>query len=344
VSFNVQFLAMPDAAARGQVASTLIERLATLPGVQAAGAATGFPTVTPQRATRVAVEGRTLTAGEDFTYFIAATPGYFSALQTPIIQGRAIESSDRAGGEPIVVINRALASQVFPAGDAVGHRLRIINPEQSPAWRTIVGVVGDVKYRGLDETTPATVYTPFVQTPFMWLYVMVRTPGRLDALASTLRTAVPAVDPSLAAANVRPMTDVIAQGISGPRFNMLLVSGFAALALLLSSIGLYGVIAYSVAQRQQEIGVRMALGAARADILRLVLGEGIVIAVGGIGLGIAGAIVSSRLMSGLLVGVSARDPLTFAAVTVILLVVALAASYTPARRATRVEPFLALRE
>jgi putative ABC transport system permease protein len=140
------------------------------------------------------------------------------------------------------------------------------------------------------------------------------------------------------------MTDVISQGISGPRFNMLLVSGFAALALLLSSIGIYGVIAYSVAQRHQEIGVRMALGAGRSDILRLVLGEGIAIALGGVGLGIAGSIAVSRVMSGLLVGVSARDPLTFVVGTVILLLVALVASYTPARRATRVEPFLALRD
>jgi len=178
----------------------------------------------------------------------------------------------------------------------------------------------------------------------MWLYVMVRTPGTFHALISTLRAAVPSVDPSLTAANVRPMTDVISQGISGPRFNMLLVSGFAALALLLSSIGIYGVIAYSVAQRHQEIGVRMALGAGRSDILRLVLGEGIAIALGGAGLGIAGSIAASKVMSGLLVGVSARDPLTFAVGTVILLLVALVASYTPARRATRVEPFLALRD
>ena len=344
LSFNVQFIALPNAASREQVASTLIDRLTQVPGVEAAGAATGFPTVTPQRGTRFAIDGRTLTAGEDSAYFIAATPGYFKTLRAPVLQGRPLEAGDRNGSEPVVVINRAFASQLFPSGDAVGHRLRIINPDQSPEWRTIVGVVGDVKYRGLDEDTPPTLYTPFAQTPFMWLYVMVRTPGRLDALATTIRSLVPAVEPSLTAGNIRPMADVIAQGISAPRFNMLLVSAFAGLALLLSSIGIYGVIAYSVAQRNQEIGVRMALGAGRADILRLVLHEGLVIALGGIALGLAGSFALGRVMTGLLVGVSARDPLTFVLGTVLLLFVALVASYTPALRAANVEPMAALRE
>ncbi len=343
LSFNVQFISLPDVAARGQVAATLIDRLSHVPGVEAAGAATGFPSVTAQRGTRFAIDGRTLTADEDSAYFIAATPGYFNALRAPVLQGRAIDATDRAGGEPIAVINRTFASQFFPAGDAVGHRLRIINPEQSAEWRTIVGVVGDIKYRGLHEDTPPTLYTPFAQTPFMWLYVMVRTPGRLDSLSATLRSLVPAVEPSLTAGNIRPMTDVIAQGISGPRFNMLLVSAFAGLALLLSSIGIYGVIAYSVAQRSQEIGVRMALGAARGDILRLVIREGVVIALGGIALGLVGSFALGRVMTGLLVGVSARDPLTFAVGAVALFVIALLAGYAPALRASRIAPSDALR-
>ncbi len=343
LSFNVQFISLPDVSARSQVAATLIDRLTQVPGVEAAGAATGFPTVTPQRGVRFAIDGRTLTADEDSGYFIAATPGYFQALRAPILQGRTIDATDRAGGEAVVVINRAFAAQFFPADDAIGHRIRIINPEQSAEWRRIVGVVGDIKYRGLDEATPPTLYTPFAQTPLMWLYVMVRTPGRLDALSATLRSLVPAVEPSLTAGNIRPMSDVIAQGISGPRFNMLLVSAFAGLALLLASIGIYGVIAYSVAQRQQEIGVRMALGAARRDILRLVLRDGIAIAAGGVALGLAGSFALSRVMSGLLVGVSARDPLTFGVGALALFAIALFASYAPALRASRVEPSVALR-
>jgi len=344
VSFNAQFISLPASADRGQVGTALIERIAQIPGVEAVGASTGFPTVTPQRTTRFAIDGRTLSSDQNTAYFIAATPGYFDALRTPIRQGRAIEATDRAGAAPVVVINRALASQLFPAGDALGHRLRIINPEQSSDWRTIVGVVGDIKYRGLDEETPPTLYTPFSQTPFMWLYVMVRTPGTLESIASSLRTAVPAVEPSLAAANIRPMRDVIAQGVSTPRFNMMLVSAFAMIALLLSSIGIYGVVAYSVTQRHHEIGVRMALGATRRDVLRLVISDGILIGLIGVVLGLGGALALSRVMSGLLVGISVHDPLTFTAGAALLLLVTLSATYAPALRAARTEPVTALRE
>ena len=343
-SFNVQFIALPDTASRVQVARALVDALAQLPGVEAAGAATGFPPVTPQRGTRFAVDGRTLSADQDRAYFIAATPGYFTALRTPVLKGRAIDDHDTAGGSPVVVINRTLASQLYPNEEAVGHRLKIVNPEQSPEWRTIVGVVGDIKYRGLDEEPQPTLYTPFAQTPFMWLYVMVRSPGSVESMVRTLRASVPSVHPSLTAGNIRPMPDVIAQSVAEPRFNMILVSAFAALALLLASIGIYGVIAYSVAQRTHEIGVRMALGAARPDVLRLVLFEGVGIALAGVALGLAGAVALARVMAGLLVGISPRDPLTFAAGAVLLMAVAVVASSVPALRAARVEPMTALRE
>ena len=192
LSFNVQLVSLPDEASRAQVATALIDRLSQLPGVEAAGAATGFPPVTPQRGTRFAVEGQTLTADQDGAYFIAATPGYFRALRTPVLRGRAVDEHDTAAGAAVVVINRTLERQLFPNQDAVGHRLKIVNPEQSSGWRTIVGVVGDVKYRGLDEETQPTLYTPFAQTPFMWLYVMVRAPAerRVDGADAARRRAV----------------------------------------------------------------------------------------------------------------------------------------------------------
>jgi len=343
VSFNVQFVSLPDDASRAQAAGLLMDRLVELPGVEAAGAATGFPAVTPQRGTRFAVEGRTLTAEEDGAYFLAATPGYFEALRAPILQGRAIDRRDIAGGPPVVVVSRMLANQLFAGQDAVGHRLKLINPEQSSEWRTIVGVVGDVKYRGLDQDSQPAIYTPFAQTPFLWLYVMVRATGPIEPLMRSLRTIVPAVSPVLTAGNLRPMTDVIAQSVAEPRFQMVLVSSFAVLALVLSAIGIYGVLAYSVAQRTHEIGVRMALGAGGHDVMRLVLGEGLTLAVAGVALGLAGAAALTRLMSGLLFGITARDPLTFAGGAAALLAVAALACYIPARRATRVEPIAALR-
>ena len=343
-SFNVQMIQLPDDGARAEAASQLIERLSQVPGIEAVGAATGLAAVTPQRGTRFAVEGRTLTSSQDTALFIAATPGYFRALQTAVLQGRPIDVTDVRKGERVVVLNRTLAQQLFPKGDAVGHRLKIVNPEQSADWRTIVGVVADVDYAGIQEEPRPAIYTPFVQTPFLWLYVMVRTPARLDAILPVLRAAVPAVNPTLVAGDVRAMTDVLSLTVAEPRFNMLLVSAFAGLALVLSAIGIYGVIAYSVAQRTHEIGVRMALGARTSDVRRLVVREGAGVGAAGVALGLIAAGLLARLMAGLLFGIAPRDPITFAAGAALLLSIALAASYVPARRASRVEPVTALRE
>lgn len=343
VTFNVQFITLRDVASRVQAASQLIERLSQAPGIEAAGAATGLPVVTPQRGTRFALEGRTLNADEDGAYFIAVMPGYFDALKTPVMRGRAIDGRDSAAGSPVALINDTLARQLFPGQDPVGRRLTLVNPEQSPEWRTIVGVVGDVKYRGLNEEPQPTIYTPFVQTPMLWLYVMVRTPAPLSATTTTLRSLVPGVQPTLTAANIRPMDDVISQSVATPRLNMLLLAVFAGLALALSAIGIYGVVAYSVAQRTHEIGVRVAIGADRMDVVRLVLTEAVVIAGAGVAVGVLAAVMLSDVMRSLLFGITPRDPLTFAACGVTLLVVALVASAIPALRATRVEPVRALR-
>jgi putative ABC transport system permease protein len=302
-----------------------------------------MPAVTPQRGTRFEVDGRQLTPADDGAYLIAATPGFFAAVGTPVRRGRAFERTDVAGAQPVVVINRALADRVFPGADPVGRRLRIVNPEYSGDWRTIVGVVGDVRYRGLDEDVQPTVYASFDQTPFLWLYVMVRHSGDATALARSVRSVVRAVDPSLSGANVRPMTEVVRSSVEQPRVSMLLVSSFAVLALLIAAVGIYGVISYSVSQRTQEIGVRMAVGADRRSVMSLVINDGLLIALVGVAIGVAAAIAGARRMSGLLVDVTAHDPMAFGVAAALLVVVAVAASYIPARRATRVDPLTALR-
>ena len=241
------------------------------------------------------------------------------------------------------MINRALADDIFPGVDPVGRRLRILNPEYPNDWRTIVGVVGNVRYRGLDDDVQPTVYTSFEQTPFLWLYVMVRSSGDATALARSIRGVVREVDPAMSAANVRPLTDVVWSSVEEPRVSMLLLSGFAVLALILAAVGIYGVIGYSVSQRTQEIGVRMAVGADRRSVMVMVIREGLLMALAGVAIGVGLALAAAARMSDLLVDVTAHDPLAFAGAATLLVGVAVAASYIPARRATKVDPLTALR-
>ena len=339
-SFNVQFVSKPDGPSGVHAAERVLERVGSLPGVSHVGAATGFPPVTAQRGTRFEIEGRTLLPDESRGLFIAATPGFFRTLSTAVRRGRAIERTDVAASPAVVLINETLATALFPSQDPIGKRLRLINPEQSNEWRTIVGVVDDIKYQGLDSDSAATVYTPFAQTPFLWLYFMVR---GSQGQAAAIRQAVASADPDLTAANVRPMEEVVAGTVAEPRFQTLLVASFAALALGLAAIGIYGVIAYSVAQRGHEIGIRMALGANAREVLALVLREGLRLSVVGVVLGLAGSAALTRLMTSLLVGVTPRDPFAFAAAGSVLIIVATVACYVPARRALRVDPIIALR-
>ena len=342
LSFNLAMVKLSDAGARAHAATALMDRLSQLPGVEAAGASTGMPAVTPQRGTRFEIADRQLTPEEDGAYFVAATPDYFRAVRTPVLRGRAFERTDTAGAQPVVVVNRALADAVFPGVDPVGRRLRILNPEYPNDWRTIVGVVGDVRYRGLEDDVPPTVYTSFEQTPFLWLYVMVRSTGDPTALARSLRGVVRSVDPALSAASIRQLTDVVWSSVEEPRVSMLLLSGFAVLALILAAVGIYGVIGYSVSQRTQEIGVRMAVGADRRSVMLLVIREGLVMALAGVAIGVGLALAVAGRMSELLVDVTARDPIAFAGAATLLVSVAVIASYIPARRATRVDPLAAL--
>jgi putative ABC transport system permease protein len=343
ISFNVQLIKLPDDPARARVSTLLMDRLSTLPGVDVVGAGTALPPATPQRGTRLAIEGRELTPGESSAIFIAATPDYFRATRTPVLQGRTFARTDTASGEPVVVINRALAETLFPGQDAVGRRMRILNPEHASDWRTIAGVVGNVKYTGLESDMLPTVYTPFEQTPFLWMYVMVRTAGDPTAVTRSIRSVVREVEPSLTAANIRPMTAVVSDTVSQRRFDMLLVSTFAVLALTLAAIGIYGVIAYSVSQRTHEIGLRMALGADRGRVIGLVLG-GAFSRVGiGLALGAPLAVGAGYLLSAQLYGVSFWDPVALSVAAGALAFAAFVASVVPASRAAALAPMIALR-
>jgi putative ABC transport system permease protein len=328
---------------RGALAAQIVERVGQIPGVAAVGGATGLPPVTPQRSTAFEVEGREPSAQEERAFFIAATPGYFQALRTTVVDGRTFDERDVDGAPEVVLVNRTLARRLFGETPAVGRRLKLRNPEQGDAWRTIVGVVADVRYAGLDDPGGACIYTPFAQTPFFWTYLMVRTTGAPRSVESSVRAAVSSVDPLIEVAELATMDDVIAGSVAQPRFNVVLISSFAGLALVLAAVGIYGVISYSAGQRTREIGVRMALGASRTDVLRLVTVEGLRMAVLGVALGLLAAAAASRLLQQLLFEVGTTDGATYAGAGAVLLVIALFASAVPALRASRLAPMAALR-
>jgi putative ABC transport system permease protein len=243
----------------------------------------------------------------------------------------------------VLIISQSLARRYWPNGDAIGKRLKWGPAESNDVWLTIVGVVGDVKQSTLEvETTPHT-YEPFLQNTGSSLNVAIRASGEPASLSSALRSTVWTVDPQLAVAQIQTMDQVISESTTPRRFNLFLLAGFASLALILSAVGIYGVIAYSVVRRVHEIGVRMALGAQRRDVMRLVVGQGVLLLGIGVLVGILGTLALTRSLESFLYGIRATDPVTFACVVAILAGVALVACYIPARRATKVDPMIALR-
>ncbi len=340
---NLQLVAFKDPRRRADLAREVIDRVSQIPGVQAAGGGTALPPINAQRATRFTTQGASNDGSLPAAYFIAASPGYFRALGTPPVEGRDFSDRDDEGAAKVLIISRGLARDLFPNESAIGKRLKLVNSELSDEWREIVGVVGDVRYSGLDDTDVSAIYTPFEQTPFMWSNLMIRTGVPPQTLIQSVRGAIASVNSSLQPANFLTMEQLVSDSVARPRFNTVLLAAFAALALALAAVGIYGVIAYSVSRRAHEIGVRMALGARKGDVIRLILMQGMTPAIIGAALGLAGAWAATRLMSGLLFEVSAIDPATFAVITLTLMAVALLACYIPARRATKVDPMVALR-
>ena len=342
----------PDAARTSTFFASLLERVRAQQGVMAAGAVAGLPLTSGRGDINFQIEGRPVVRGPGSPRadWQVVTPGYFEAIGMRLQRGRPIEITDREGTPGVVVINEATARTFWPAGDALGARFTL-GGGAGPGVVTVIGIVGDVRQASLSADVQPEIYLAHTQfrfwgagaRPLRSLTLVARTTADPAPLGATLRREIAALDPALPLGELRTMEEVRGASLSGPRFLMLLIASFSAVALLVALIGVYGVMAYSVSQRQREIGVRVALGAAPRSVVGLVLRQGMVPAVAGIALGLAGGLAISRVLRTLLFQVTPGDPTTAIAVSSIVAVVALVACYLPARRAAGVDPVGALR-
>lgn len=323
-------------------------RVRQLPGVVSAGAVAALPLAEQVGDWGIDIEGRERAEGERFFgYLQVATPGYHESLRVGLAEGRLLRDADRVGSVPVVVINRSMADLFWPGGEAIGNRIRIRGFEGE--WFTIVGVVADARHNEILQERRPEMFFPHAQLPMALggtvpaMTLTARTAGDPMALAPAVREEIRAIDPRLPVASVRPMDEVVSEALAQPRFTTFLLAVFAGIALLLGVIGIYGVVAYAVARRIPEFGIRMALGADRARILAMTIRQGLGLVAVGLLLGMFGALGASRLLAGMLYGVAATDPLTLAAVPLLLALVTVLASWIPARRAARVDPVEALR-
>jgi putative ABC transport system permease protein len=323
----------------------LVERVSSLPGVESAGTIDALPFTNDGSTQPVAIEGRPAVefAMQPEVAVRTISPGYLRALRIPLLAGRDFSETDTLESPGAIVISESTAREFWPNENPIGKRLTLsFYPEKV---REVIGVAGDVKFRGPDSRKSlATVYVPLAQITFWNQAMVVRTARDPASSASAMAAAVHQQDPDQPLSDVRTMDDILADSLSQQRFSMLLLASFAGLALVLAAVGIYSVLAYAVRQRQREIGIRLALGAQLNDVLRMVVAEGMRPALIGVALGLAGAFVLKRTISSLIFGVSESDPLTFLCVSVLLAMVALVASIIPAYRATKVDPMRALRE
>ncbi|HST20858.1 MAG TPA: ABC transporter permease, partial [Blastocatellia bacterium] len=319
------------------------ERIKNLPGVVSVGATT-TPALKGYRWTGdMTIEGR---SPEDYAREIRhkeITNDYFRAIGIPLVSGRFFDQSDNDKGLQSVIVNESLARQYFSGEDPIGKRVKFGKPESNSPWEVIVGVVGNEKQDSLGKDVKPEVYKSHLQDAQSEMTFVMRTAVDPRSLVDAVRSEIRAMDKDLPPFDIKTMNDLLYTSVARERFTMLLLAIFAGLALVLAGIGIYGVINYSVARRTHEIGIRMALGADSKAVLRLVVGQGLKLAVAGVAIGLGAALALTRLMSSLLFGVSAIDPLTFTGVSLILITIAVVACSIPARRATKVDPIEALR-
>jgi len=324
----------------------LVTRVQALPGVRSASSIIPLPLSGDMFRISFAIDGRPVAKGDQPSAdFFAVSDDYFKTMGIPLVSGRVFTQRDSVNAPGTIIINQEFARQYFPGENPIGKRLKpgISTTEKEADWREIVGVVGDVRNRNLSSELRAGYFVPQAQVPFNQMSIVVRTTGDPKALITAVQNEVHSMDRELPVFNVKTMDEYISATVAAPRFNATLLVIFASVALVLTIVGLYGVMSYTVAQRTNEIGIRMALGAQRGDVLRLIVSQGFKLVLLGLGIGLAGAFALTRVISSLLFGVTTKDPITFAAVTTLLTVVALLACYIPARRATRLDPLSALR-
>ncbi|MBA3257985.1 MAG: ABC transporter permease [Gemmatimonadales bacterium] len=322
-----------------------LDRVLALPGVSNATAVLNPPFAgTGGFDMGFVAEGQTLSqaAGNPYLNYEPVTPGYFATFRTPIVRGRPLSDADRAGALPVVVLSRGLADRMWPGQDPIGKRIRWADSASAEAWRTVVGVAGDMRYRELREPRPS-VYVPLDQQEYPPPFLIVRSGLRLETLLPTLRQVARAVDPDLAVVNASSMSALLARPLAQPRFNAGVLLGFAAVAVLLAAVGLYGLVSFLVTQRTREIGIRLAVGAEPRQILAFFLRRGLVPLAIGCLVGTAIVLAGAELLSSLLFGVTARDPVAIVGAVLGFTLVAIVAILVPARRAAASDPSAALR-
>ena len=323
----------------------LWERIRRLPGVEAAGGVSVLPLAGGIGWGGITIEGYDAASGQNMIQADQriASVGYFETMKIPLLRGRFFTEQDRKEAEQVVVIDENMARTYWPDADPLGKRMKRGSADSKAPWLTVVGVVGNVKQYALDTDSRVAFYSPHLQTPASAMYVVVRTTTDPASLTAAVTGEVRALEPNAPVYDVKPMEQWLSESLARRRFSMLMLGLFAVVAMLLAAVGIYGVMSYTVEERTREIGIRVALGARTRDVLNLVVRRGIALAAVGVSIGLVGAIALTRVMASLLFGVGATDPLTFALIALLLMLVALLACWIPARRATKVDPMIALR-
>ena len=324
---------------------TVLERLRATPGIAAAGAVMSLPVDAGGSANlRVRVAGRPITGPAPTAGFQPATAGYFETMGIPLVRGRLFTDDDREDRPPVAIVSEAFARQFFPGADPIGERLTWTDPaDPETQWSTIVGVVGNTRHMGVRTEPRAEAYVPMAQAPIPYLWFVVRGDLGEENTSRAIRAAVAAVDDGRPLGAVRTLEDVVDGSLAQPRFGTRVLAAFAALALSMAALGLYAVLAYGVARRSREIGIRMALGARRRSVVAAVIKDGSRLTAAGLVLGLLGAAALSRFISSQLHGVGVSDPLSLAGCVIVLGAVSILASLLPALRASRVDPAESLR-